>query len=295
MDFDKFKNCTFNTRTSSSRAIFAQIKHAMADELISLVYSEKKLNRGPKPDPQIALNVLEAIFEQLDNGSKLHYLETHHHISRGTYYRYLKLILKYNLFEKYNELLLKQYCPPNSLIADATHIRSLFGSECVDFGYKEHGKKAIKLTVLINPGKVIYLKGIHPDNLPDHIALKDIATSNCITDTIAIDVLADAAYNGKEFKQVVKNSGYNVISPPKKRSKAPPLSEREKNLLKTHRVVVEHTFSHLKTKRALQIKTPRNIWVYGILVSLACLINNIYFGIVKSGLVKKSIIKLTKK
>jgi len=286
MDFEKLRNINSNSNDdNNSRIIYNEIKQLLLDDILTIVYEKKKFNRGPKPNPETILRVLDALFEHLDNGSKLYYLEVHHNISRGTYYRYLKIISQYQLFQKYNEKLLENHLPEIFLILDASHIRSIFGSEGVSYGYKEHGKNALKLTILISSHKIIYLNGIHPDNLPDHIAFKELAISNPLP--VCIDVLADAGYNGKEFKKAVKEAGYNIISPPKKGSKAEPLSEKEKILLKNHRSLVEHTFAHLKTKRSLQIKTCRSIWAYNVILDFAILINNIYFGIVKNNLPRK--------
>jgi hypothetical protein len=293
MDFEKLRSCAFNPKINNSRTIYNELKYSILDDIVLIISSRKKLNRGPKPNPKTILGVLDALFEQLDNGSKLYYLEKHYNISRGTYYRYLKIISEYNLFQKYNDYLRSKHLPPLFLILDATHIRSLSGSEGVDFGYKEHGKKALKLTILTNSDKIIYLEDIHPDNIPDHIAFKDTATSNPLTTDL--DVLADSGYNGNEFKRVVKDAGYNIISPRKKKSRLPPLAEKETIMLKKHRATVEHTFAHLKTKRSLQIKTSRLIWVYKVLLDLAILINNLHFGIVKNNLIKKPILKLIRK
>lgn len=81
-------------------------------------------------------------------------------------------------FAKYHEWLLASHLPPDLLIVDATHIRSLHGSEALASGYKAHGKKAIKLTRLTVPNKVIYMHDIHTDNLPDGLAFKVMAINS---------------------------------------------------------------------------------------------------------------------
>jgi len=86
-------------------------------------------------------NVSEANFgvAEFDNGSKIEYIERHHAISRATYYRYLNLLIDNKLIELYHEKLLTGAISPTIEMTDAAmslHIRSVDGSEGVDFGYK---------------------------------------------------------------------------------------------------------------------------------------------------------------
>ena len=75
--------------------------------------------------------------EQVDNGSKICYLEKHYGISRGTYYRYLRIIIEHRIIQKFHYRLLAGYRKPSLLLVDGSHIRSINGSEGVDYGYKE--------------------------------------------------------------------------------------------------------------------------------------------------------------
>ena len=85
------------------------------------------------------------------------------------------------LIRLYHEKLLTGAISPTIEMTDAAmslHIRSVDGSEGVDFGYKEKGKRALKITIISGINKVIYHTGIAPDNLPDHKALEQLIDTN---------------------------------------------------------------------------------------------------------------------
>ena len=98
-------------------------------------------------------------------------------------------------------------------VVDASHIRSINGSEGLNYGYKEVSKKALKITVITDTNKVIYIGDTHPDNLPDHLALQEIIER--VSSPSPMDLLADAGYNGERFKAVALKNKYTIISPPK--------------------------------------------------------------------------------
>ena len=85
-----------------STNIFEGIKPVLIGTIIETITKNKRHNRGPKPSHKIISRVLDALFEQLDNGTKLCYLEHHYMIKRGTYYRYLKLIVDNELFQLFH-------------------------------------------------------------------------------------------------------------------------------------------------------------------------------------------------
>ena len=178
-------------------------------------------------------------------------------------------------------------------LVDGTHIRSINGSEGVNYGYKEVSKMAVKITVLAGFNKVIYLSGLHPDNLNDHIAFGDMV-SNEPSDR-PLQVLADAGYNGKTFKDTCKRNGYEIISCVKKWRTGPShvLSDYHKILLKRHRCKVEHVFSQLKRFRGLAVKANRFKRFYKNLLDFGNLMVSIHNGIIRGGL--KTLTKITLK
>ena len=115
---------------------------------MQIVNDNKILNRGPKPNPLKIELFLDAYYELLDNGSKLEYIDKHYAISLKTYYRYQKIIIANKLIEQFHNQLFNGASREYFKLLDATHIRSLDGKEGVAYGYKEHGKYALKLTII---------------------------------------------------------------------------------------------------------------------------------------------------
>lgn len=263
------------------KGVFDFLLPYLEKNLYDYIISIKRLNRGRKPSRELIAAFLKSYFYLLDNGAKTYTLEEHLGITRGSFYRLLKILCESRLLESFHESLLYRSDVPSLLLTDASHIRSLQGSEGVAFGYKEKGKRAVKLTIVSGINKVIYFKAIHPDNLNDHLCFEDIVIKNPQPELKT--VLADSAYTGKQFKENCKKNGYEVISMPKKRSKDS-ISTYDKILLKKYRARVEHLFSNIKNFRAIQIKFNRFLWSFLTFLEGAILIVSIFYGIIKKGL-----------
>jgi hypothetical protein len=266
------------------KGVFDFLIPYLESSLYSYIISRKLKNRGRKPDRAIINAFFKSYFYLLDNAPKSYTIEDHFNITRGSFYRLLKILYQSQLLLQFHEALLNGSDLPSLLLTDASHIRSVKGSEGVACGYKEHGKKAIKITIVIGINKVIYFKAIHPDNVNDHLCFEDIVKSN--PQSQIKTVLADSAYNGERFNEVCKKNSYNIISPPIKRRNgaSKTISNYDKLLLKKYRSRVEHIFSNLKNFRALQVKYNRFLWSFLTLFEGAILIISIYYGIIKGGL-----------
>lgn len=265
-----------------SKAIFDFLSPNIAESLYDHIISKKRKNRGRKPDKELIATFLRSLFHTLDNAPKIESLETCYNISRGSYYRLLKELNESGLLKQFHGSLLNNSSVPGLLLLDAAHIRLVNGSEGVGYGYKEHSKKALKITIVTGTNKVIYFKGIHPDNLNDHTCFEKMSqTIKCARQR---DVLADRGYCGERFKTVCNKRGYNIITPAKKSSRSGP-SPYEKILLKKYRYRVEHVFSQLKRFRALQVKYNRLLWTFSTMLELGILIISIHNGIIKGGLI----------
>jgi len=274
-----------------SRNIFITLKPYIAEKIYQIIILRKVNNRGPKPKKENISRSLDAIFEYLDSGTKIEYIEEHYKISRATFYRYFKLTD--NLIVEIHKQLFGA-SPPSLSVTDSSHVRSIDGSEGVSYGYKEKSKNACKITILAGMNKVIYDMAIHPDNLSDHVAFQDMIQKRPLDKSI--DVLADSGYNGKVFKEICEQNGYHVTSCIKKYKNANyshQLTKYEKMILKENRSKVEHIFAQLKRFRAIQVKINKRIWIYFGYLRLAALLVSIQNGIINKG--PKSTIKLTLK
>ena len=157
--------------------------------------------------------------------------------------------------ENYHDKLLDGSIPPLLETTDASHIRSIDGSEGVDFGFKEKGKRALKITIISGVNKVIYKIGTAPDNLPDHIALEQLIDNH--PREITTPVLADSGYHGERFKNFCASKGYKIISCPRKYKNGKnshSLSNQEAADIKRYRNRVEHNFASTKKFLAIQVK-----------------------------------------
>jgi transposase len=295
MDYQKLLSSVKPSGTKKwSKSIFDYMKPFLVKEIERVVLSNKKGNKGPRPKIRNIDHALDAIFEALDTGTKLDYLERTHNISRATYYRYLKIIIDHRLFVKLHQKLLEDHSSPSLGLVDGSHIRSVNGSEGVNYGYKEKSKSALKLTILTGTNKVIYLSGLHPDNLNDHLAFQDMAINH--PSNQRLEVLADAGYNGKKFKKICAQNNYNITSCVKYWRGKPShiLTKYQKILLKKNRSKVEHVFAQLKRFRSIQVKTTRSIKIFNGFLNLAILLVSIHNGIIRNGLKRSTRVVLRK-
>ena len=294
LDYQLFANIVPSTTKKYSKNIFDTLKPFLAEAIYQTVMRKKKGNKGPKPKRHNISASLDALFEAMDSGTKVDYLERHHKIPRATYYRYLKIISNNGLLEIFREGLTSGFQSPSLSLVDASHIRSVDGSEAVAYGYKENSKKALKITLLTGANKVIYLKGVHPDNLTDHTAFQQVAI-NCPSNA-PIEVLADSGYNGRAFKDICQENGYHIISCVKKwrTGASHKLSNYQKLLIKRTRSRVEHVFAQLKRFRGVQVKNNKTIWAFNCYLDLAILLVSIHNGIIRKGLRQKVKIALKK-
>lgn len=272
------------TSNNYSKGIFTALLPYFETSIYDFVIKCKKNGKGPKPKKANIVRFLKAFFSLLSNGCKIETAIDQYNVSRGTFYRYLNLLQRSNLLEQFHSHLLAPYNDPALGLLDATHIRSVNGSDHLGYGHKEHSKKALKITIVTNTNKVIYQSGIVPDNKHDLNGFEALVVNN--PSKHHLDILADSAYNGKRFKGVCEANNYHIISPQKKfhYGASEPLSKYQKVLLRKHRSKMEHVFSQLNRFRAIQIKYTKSIWVYKLFLQLAILIISIHNGIIRGGL-----------
>ena len=212
---------------------FKELKLLIAEALFQAVLRNKVSNKGPKPHEETINVFLDALFELLDNGSKCSYLFRHHKISKTSFYKYFNLLIAEKILEKAHENLLKGAIIEDIALLDSSHIRSVKGSEGVDYGFKEKGKKAVKITLLASVNKIIYFHSLDPDNCSDIKAFTKL--SNEHPSEQELTVLADKGYVGKQFKANCLKNKHKIICPVKKfRGNVPShsLTDLERYLLK---------------------------------------------------------------
>lgn len=124
-------------------------------------------------------------------------------------------------------------------------MRSVKGSEGLDYGFKEKGKKALKITLLASTHKVIYFHSTEPDNVSDITAFTNLSEQHSRDGSIIV-TLGDKGYIGREFQEKCLKNGFEIICPVKIFKNNHPshsLSPPKKRLLKTHRCKIEHIFA----------------------------------------------------
>jgi len=274
-----FADLQKKTKWTWNMTIFQTLKRYIQEAILEIIYARKIKNRGPKITCDVS-KVLDAIFDMTDNGGKCSYIERHYGVKIGSYYRFLNIIIDHQLFERFLETCLAQESLPSLAVVDGTHIRSVDGSEGVSFGFKERGKRAIKLTLLTSTKKVVYGSILHPDNKNDHTAFGDFAINN--PRNKPLDVLADAGYNGKDFKAICAKNGYNIISCPKKNMQERP-SNYQTLLLKMNRSGIEHVNAQVKRFRAIQVKYNKAVKFFNCYLQLVLLLVSIHNGYIRNG------------
>jgi IS5 family transposase len=123
------------------------------------------------------------------------------------------------------------------------YVKNMYSSQCVGRNHTDRGRKALKLSAVVDQGGVPHGLCCHPGNRPDVTLLED-SLNSCMTslDTLA-PLYADRGYDSRNNRRVCGMHGV----------KDRIFRRRTKTTRRTNarRIVVEHTFAWLKQYRRL--------------------------------------------
>ena len=155
----------------------------------------------------------------------------------------------------------KRLCPPTHYCVDSSYVKNAFGRECVGRNHTDRGRKALKLSVVVDHEGVPHGMCCHAGNRPD-VCLLDDSLRSALVELERRPLFADKGYDSRHNRGVCRRMGlhdriFRRRSSPTRRTHA-------------RRIVVEHTFAWLKSCRRLlhfYETTPRVFRAFALLAS----------------------------
>lgn len=199
---------------------------------------------------------LKYIFKVLFHGQKWVDLDCtcDESVIRKKFYKWSNL----GIFHYAHKYLLEQYSAHkgsiDTLMIDSTVIQNQNSNELVDFGFKFKGKKCRKITSICTEDRVVISCVVTASSEHDINALKPAVTQIDIdmgnTYHTPTYLLGDKGYISQKDKTDLEKDNIILLTPYKRNQKdnngkRRTLTANQKLLMKK-RVIVEHTFSHLK-------------------------------------------------
>lgn len=136
----------------------------------------------------------------------------------------------------------KRLFPTRHYCVDSSYVKNAFGREGVGRNHTDRGRKALKLSVVVDQHGISHGVCCHPGNRPD-VCLFESALQAMIVDLEGRPMYADKGYDSRHNREVCRRHGlqdriFRRKSKPTRRTNA-------------QRIVVEHTFAWLKSYRRL--------------------------------------------
>lgn len=150
------------------------------------------------------------------------------------------------------------------MITDCSFIKNMCGVDCTGPSAVDRGRKANKISVIVDetgiPWGVTFHKGNKHDAKAFYHTIQEVRKLQSVTCLTQKTFLGDRAYDSKQCDTVVYNMGWKNEVARKKCSKYP---------FSSIRVRVEHVFAWLDKYRRIVVRYERNITQYKSFTYLA--------------------------
>jgi len=159
----------------------------------------------------------------------------------------------------------RKLCPTTHYVIDSSYVRNRFGQETLGKNHTDRGRKALKLSVIVDQCGIPYSVALDPGNRPDVVLLE--STLQCaLVDLESKPLFADRGYDSRRNRRVCADAGLQDRIFRRKTK-----STRRANV---RRVVVEHTFAWLGRFRRLlfQFEQRASMFVSFVFVALGHLV-----------------------
>jgi transposase len=190
--------------------------------------------------------VLDRIVHVLTTGSQWSQLEVVGG-SWKTVYHYFSKWSSAHLFQKAYNHLLSVYLRSRrteSVIIDTSFIKNVFGRDCTGPSPFDRGRKATKVSALVDQGGIPFVFTFHKGNRNDSRTLQH-TLHKCPVPLAGVKLYADKIYDTSHCHSVLNR--YGLTSFISRKKQAVGLSENRT------RIVVEHTFSWLDIDKCRRI------------------------------------------
>ena len=210
-----------------------------------LIEAEKRCPPSKRGRPRELRDdeALSVFFKVLRTG--MQWREVGGDVHYSTLLRKMHLWSKNQVFDAAYTKALKTYkrlFPTKHYCVDSSYVKNAFGRECVGKNHTDRGRKALKLSVVVDQHGIAHGVCCHPGNRPDVCLLQDTLRS-MLVDIESRPLYADKGYDSRNNRKVCQTAGVQDRI----------FRRRTTGTRRTHakRIVVEHTFAWLKSYRRL--------------------------------------------
>ena len=216
-------------------------------------YKFPPCKRG-KPQKLVIEHALDAIFKLIRTGMQWREISSKCNSSYSTLNRHFKKWYSAGVFQDAYTQMLKLYLhsrayKPSYYCVDSTFVKNLYGTEGLGRNPTDRGRKAIKLSVLIDDNGIIHSLLGSPANTPYVVLLEDTIRASMAPLHHHVPLLADKGYDSKANRVVCLSNGLlDRIS--RKRA-------RTGKRMNGKRSIVERCFSWIDKHRRLLVQYER--------------------------------------
>lgn len=132
--------------------------------------------------------------------------------------------------------------PTQYYCVDSSYVKNAFSTECVGRNHTDRGRRALKLSLVVDQEGIPHGACCHPGNRPDVVLLDD-SLNSCMESLESLPLYADRGYDSRKNRSLCASHGL----------KDRVFRRRTKSTRRTNkkRIVVEHSFAWMKKYRRL--------------------------------------------
>jgi transposase len=192
-----------------------------------------------------------------------------YNVNPSTVYYRVKLWISHGVFKKAINSALLEYSTLRqqgdtsafkTLCIDTTYVKSVQGRKCTGPNSTDRGRKATKISIIIDSLKAPLAYSIHPGNESDirvaHHTLDTLPNFIHSNDRMVSHLLADKGYaclKTHPLQEHAKRKGCRLVVKPKRNFTDQFISQRDERALKK-RVSVEHAFGIMKNISSARLR-----------------------------------------
>lgn len=257
------------------RKIFDTLKPLIIEKIIDFL-SHRQIRHTGRPITTDFNRFLDALYFISESGAQFKYVTNVTGISKGTFYRYLKLVSENNIINDVYEQAIQNYPLADLLITDTCTIKSMNGSVGLGRNPTDRGRQGLKFSLISDTNRVVRAVTIAGANRHDSQLLVETIDqldppSNMVT------CLCDSGYVGKKLRETCRSKNFRLIVKPRRTVKLGKMThvllKKDAELLRKNRNQIELLNGQIRRFRGLMIKWVRHISIYTcfLYVALLCI------------------------
>lgn len=272
------KHINFGHNDKKYSNIFKELKPLIIERIQSVIKNRKTKQTG-RPITTNFDRLLDALFFLCDSGSQTHYITEHYGISKGTFYRYLKMISDYHILEDLYQSIIDGIPLTEHLITDTFTVKSMRGSDGLGRNPTDRGRKGLKVSIICDTNRIT--RKIHIGSANTHDSKLLIPTIKHHQELNSfqspIKCLCDSGYVGRQLACQCQKENIALVARPKKVGRnglwSHQLNHIDQIALDKYRNRIELLNGNIRRFRGLMIKWVTTISTYRcfLYVSLLCI------------------------